>query len=178
MSSPKLCAALTVAAGLLSAAAFAAPAQASEAIESFSTTTSTTQAGEHPDLSTSFALASPGVPEAARNVIFNAPQGLFGNPDAITQCTSSDFALDQCPPNSQAGLITVYANYEGNSHYLLGTAPIFDLEPAADQTALFAFIVPTLDIPIQIPVAVRTGGDYGLRFTVQDITQATPLAAA
>jgi hypothetical protein len=178
MSSPKLCAALTVAAGLLSAAVFAAPAQASEAIESFSTTTSTTQAGEHPDLSSSFALASPGVPEAARNVIFNAPQGLFGNPDAITQCTSSDFAQDQCPPNSQAGLITVYANYEGNSHYLLGTAPIFDLEPAADQTALFAFIVPTLDIPIQIPVAVRTGGDYGLRFTVQDITQATPLAAA
>ena len=44
------------------------------------------------------------------------------------------------------------------------------------QTALFAFIVPTLDIPIDIPVAVRTGTDYGLRFTVQDITQLTPLA--
>ena len=38
--------------------------------------------------------------------------------------------------------------------------------------------MPTLGIPIAIPVAVRTGGDYGLRFTVQDITQLTPLAEA
>ena len=56
---------------------------------------------------------NPGAPEAAQNVIFNAPEGVFGNPNAITHCTSSDFALDQCPSNSQAGLITVYANYEG-----------------------------------------------------------------
>ena len=95
----------------------------------FTTTTSTTQAGGHPDLSTSFTLDSPGEPEAAQNVIFNAPEGIFGNPNAITHCTSSDFALDECPPNSQAGLITVYANYEGKPDHLLGTAPIFDIEP-------------------------------------------------
>jgi hypothetical protein len=171
-------AALCVAASLLAAAALAAPAQASEAIESFTTTTSNTQAGGHPDLSTSFTLASPGQPEAARNVIFNAPTGVFGNPYAITHCTSSDFALDQCPSDSQAGLITIRANYKGNPDFLLGTAPIFDLEPQGEQTALFAFIVPTLNIPIDIPVAVRTGGDYGLRFTVSNITQVTPLAGA
>ena len=108
----------------------------------------------------------PGEPEAAQNVIFNAPQGVFGNPDAITHCTSSDFALDQCPSNSQAGLITVYANYEGNSDYLLGTAPIFDLEPQADRRRFLPSSLPTLNIPITIPVAVRTDADYGLRFTV------------
>ena len=90
----------------------------------------------------------------------------------------SAFAFEECVPDSQAGLITVYANYEGNPHYLLGTAPIYDLEPEADETARFAFIVPTLDIPIAIPVTVRTGGDYGLNFTVSDITQLTPLASA
>ncbi len=153
-------------------------ALASEAIEGFTTTTSTTQAGGHPDLSTSFELANPGEPEAARNVVFNAPEGVFGNPYAITHCTSSDFALDRCPSDSQAGLITVYANYEGSSDQLLGTAPIFDLETQGEETALFAFIVPTLDIPINIPVAVRTAGDYGLRFTVSDITQITPIAGA
>ena len=151
----------------------ASPAVASEAIDSFTTTTSNTSAGAHPDFSTSFALHAPGAPEAAQNVIFNAPEGLFGNPYAITHCTSSDFALDQCPTNSQAGLITVY-----DDSGLLGTAPIFDVDPLGDQTALFAFIVPTLNIPINIPVAVRTGGDYGLRFTVQDISQSTPLAGA
>ncbi len=159
--------------------AFAAPpAQASESIEAFTTSTSNANAGAHPDLTTSFSLDNPGAPESAKNVILNAPQGVFGNPYAITHCTSSDFALDQCPSNSQAGLITVYANYEGHPHYLLGTAPLFDVEPVGTETALLAFIVPTLDIPIDIPVAVRTSEDYGLRFTVQNITQVTPLAGA
>ena len=81
-------------------------------------------------------------------------------------------------PNSQVGLITVYANYEGNPNYLLGTAPIYDMVPGAEETARFSFIVPILDIPIAIPVTVRTGSDYGLRFTVSDITQLTPLASA
>ncbi len=155
-----------------------APAAAAEQIESFTTTSSTPQAGGHPDLETSFTLESPGEPQAAKNVIFNAPQGLFGNTNAITQCTESDFALDQCPSNSQAGLVTIHANFEGHSSDLLGTAPIYDLVPGADETARFSFTVPILDIPIPIPIAVRTGGDYGLRFTVQDITQLTPLASA
>ena len=38
--------------------------------------------------------------------------------------------------------------------------------------------MPTLGIPINIPVAVRTGGDYGLRFSVSGISQVTPLAGA
>ncbi|MGA8744560.1 MAG: hypothetical protein WB507_01695 [Solirubrobacterales bacterium] len=257
-------AALLVSASLLAALALAAPAQASEGVDSFGTSTSTTAAGGHPDISTSFMLHDPGSPEVAQNVIFNAPEGLFGNPYAVTHCTSSDFALDQCPSDSQVGLVTVYSNFPGNEitqcsieygttisygssapcsqsvpikvatqvsaeatglaagvtyhyrvhaidvaghavdgtdqtfeaggatttlhgeaePYLLGTAPIFDVDPQASETALFAFIVPTLDIPINIPVAVRTAenagtaGDYGLRFTVQDISQATPLAGA
>ena len=111
-------------------------------------------------------------------MIFKAPQGLFGNPNAVTECTSSDFDLDQCPANSQTGLITVYANFKGDSDYLLGTAPIFAREPVEEDTALLAFIVPTLNIPISIPVTVRTASDYGLTFTVSDISQLVPLAAA
>ena len=63
-----------MAAVVLLGAAFASPAQATEAIESFKTTASTSQAGGHPDLETNFSLQSPGAPEAARNVIFNAPR--------------------------------------------------------------------------------------------------------
>ena len=155
-----------------------ASAQAKEGITSFQTTMSTSLAGAHPNLETSFELEAPGHPEAAQNVIFNAPEGVFGNPNAIAQCTSVQFALDECSPNSQAGLITIYANYEGNTKYLLGTAPIYDVVPGPGQTALFALVVPTVDIAIQIPVAVRTGTDYGLRFTVANITQLIPLAAS
>ena len=50
--------------------------------------------------------------------------------------------------------------------------------PQTGETARFSFVVPTLDIPITIPVNVRTAGDYGLRFTVRDISQLTPLASA
>ena len=158
--------------------ALAAPAFATEPITSFHSTISTDKVGGHPDIVTEFALAEPGVNEAARNIIFNTPEGVFGNPKAISRCTSLDFALDECPSVSQAGLITLRSNYEGDPNYLLGTAPIYDLDPGADKPAVFAFVVPTLNIPISIPVSVRTGSDYGLRFTVSNITQLAPLAEA
>ena len=167
----------TVPVALALALALAGPAHASLGIESFKTTSSTDQAGAHPDLTTSFTLEEAGVNEAARNVAFNAPEGLFGNPNVLLECSSLDFALTQCAPDSQAGLVTVYANYEGEAKKLLGTAPLYQLEPG-DNTALFALIVPVLDIPIQIPVAVRTGSDFGLRFTVAELTQTAPLASA
>ena len=166
-----------LAASLALALGAAAPAMAELQIESFTTTSSTSQAGGHPDLETSFALEEAGVTEAAMNVTFNAPRGLFGNINAVTNCAPADFALDKCPANAQIGLITVSANYEGNPEFLLGTAPLYDVSPQADQTALIQFNVPTLNIPISIPITVRTGSDYGLRFKVSDITQLTPLSA-
>ena len=160
---------------LMAAALRPDPAMAIQTIESFSTTSSTQQAGGHPDLTTSFTLADPGAPEAARNIEFNAPEGIFGNPNAITRCQRSDFAQHTCPPNSQAGVITLRANVGGDPEHLLGTAPIYSLSPEEHQTALFGLIAPQLDIPILIPVAVRTTDDYGLRFTVSEISQNTPL---
>ena len=162
----------------LATAALAAPAQASIGIETFETTNSETQAGGHPDLTTTFALEDPGNPEAAKNVVFNAPEGVFGNPNALTRCTASDYALMECPLNSQAGLITIKANYEGNEDFVLGTAPVYDMKPQDIETARFAFIAPTVNIPIAIPVSVRTAGDYGLRFNVAEITQQIPLRYA
>jgi hypothetical protein len=156
----------------------AAPSQASMQIDSFSVASSDSQAGGHPDLTTSFTFDEPGLAESASNVTFNAPEGLFGNPSVLLRCSSSDLALQQCPANSQAGLVTIYANHAGNPSELLGTAPLFSLEPGEDQTALFAVVVPTLGIPIQISVAVRTGSDYGLRFKVEELTQTAPLASA
>jgi hypothetical protein len=169
---------ISAAAGLLALGIAAVPASASEAITVFETNSSSSQAVGHPDFETNFTLQDPGEPEAARNVIFNSPQGVFGNTNAITQCSSSSFALDECAPDTQAGLITIRANYKGNPNYLLGTAPVYNRVPQAEETARFSFVAPIVGIPISIPVAVRTGGDYGLRFTVSDITQLTPISEA
>ena len=68
-------------------------------------------------------------PRRPRTSTFNLPEGVFGNPSAIFKCRAADFALNQCPPDSQVGLITVNANYEGDPNYLLGTAPIYNMEP-------------------------------------------------
>lgn len=174
MAAKTISAALAIAVAI--SLALVSPAAASEPIESFTTTSSTAQAGGHPDLRTMFTLEDPGAPESAKNIAFNAPEGIFGNPNAIIRCQPADFALQQCPPNSQAGLVTIYANYSGNSNYLLGTTPVYDVQPGAEETALFEFIAPTLELPIAIPVSVRTAGDYGLRFTVKEVTQTSPLA--
>ena len=81
----------TIAAALFASLALAArrsagPALAEIQIDSFETTSTDTQAGGHPDLETNFTLAEAGVTQAAKNVIFNAPQGLFGNINAVTNC--------------------------------------------------------------------------------------------
>jgi hypothetical protein len=178
MSAKKTIAAL--AAALLAAALLAAvPAQASVGIESLQISSSTTQAGGHPDLETAFVLEDPGMPDSARDASVHLPQGLFGNPNAAQKCTAEDFALTQCPIDSQVGVITVKANYGGFERTLLGTAPVFDMESQSpDETARFAFIAPLANVPINIPISVRTNADYGLNMTVSGISQVIPLYSA
>ncbi len=68
----------------------------------------------------------------------------------------------QCQTASQVGIVTIRANYSGNPNNLLGTAPIYYVQPQEEEeTVRFAFIVPALQIPISTPVSVRTGSDYG-----------------
>jgi len=163
---------------LLSLGALAPTAQAAVTIEELETTSSTSQAGGHPDLFTHFKLGGVGASEVPKNVTFNTPRGLFGNPKILTICDSIDFAFSRCSSNTQAGLITIHANYEGDPNFLLGTAPIYNVEPGSNDAARFAFVVPVLEIPVAIPVTIRSATDYGLRFTVSGITQEAPLTEA
>lgn len=154
-------------------------ADAQISVDSFTTSTTSTQAGGHPDLYTQFTLADPGQPESARDVTFQLPAGVFGNPNAVPRCTSTDFALSECESSAQVGLITVWASLSGDPSAVLGTAPIYDMETQGDdEAARFALNLPTLDIPVSIPVSVRTASDYGLDFRVAGITQLAPLAEA
>jgi hypothetical protein len=145
-------------------------------IKSYEVAPTTTEAGGHPDVTASLELEGAGDPEVAKNVMVNLPEGIFGNPDVLPICTSVSFALNECGSASQVGIITVRASYEGDPNYLLGTAPLYLLEARGTfETARLGFVAPTVDIPINIPVNVRTAGDYGLRMTVTGITQQIPL---
>ena len=169
----------TISLGLLALClALAAPALATEPIESFSSTLSTDKVGGHPDIVTEFSARRTGGERGGPKRHLQHARGRLRQPGSDRPLHLARFRPRQCPSDSQAGLITLRAKYKGDPNYLLGTAPIYDIDPGAERPALFAFVVPTLDIPINIPVAVRTGGDYGLRFTVSNITQLTPLAEA
>src|SRR5262245_30941681 len=147
-----------LAAGIVAAMAAAPQAGASEAISSFEASLSTSEAGAHPDIRTRFTLADPAGPEVPRELEVQMPEGIFGNPGAMKKCSPADFALSECPTGAQVGTIAVEAAYEGEPEFVMGASPLYNLAPkAGSETALLAFVVPTVNIPIQIPVTVRTG---------------------
>ena len=166
-------------ASALTGLALSGSAWANQDITFFAVESTSSQAGGHPDILTSFTLKNAGEPEAAKNIRANLPGGLFGNPGAILKCGTPDFVLNACPPGSQAGVVTVYANHSGNPNFLLGTAPLYNMTPVSDdETARLSFVAPVVNAPVAIPVSVRTGSDYGLQFTVAGIPQSIPVAHA
>jgi hypothetical protein len=162
---------------LCSLALTASKATAAANITAFETSSSDSRVGMHPDLETNVTIQDAGSPETVRNAVVNLPEGMFGNPNALPKCSSADFALFRCAPISQAGLITVRGNYGGIGDNLMGTAPLFVLESRSDtETTRLGFIVPQINVPISIPVSLRTTTDYGVRLTVSEVTQQIPLA--
>lgn len=184
------------AASLLSAmvicAALALPAAAPAAysdygLASAGASLSTTQAGAHPDFTTSFELktdpASPAdsngrhEPYArTRDITVSLPPGLIGNPNAVGQCTTlqltTSFDEGGCPLASQVG-IAVIDLYD--VHTL--TEPVYNMvAPGGDSVARLGFLATTL--PNYINVQVRSEGDYGLTATLEGIPANEKLVSA
>jgi hypothetical protein len=170
---------LWIAGAAIAMLAFSASASASQPILDYSLESTNHQAGGHPDIRASLELANPGEPEIAKDIVFNLPTGVFGNPGAILRCSAAEFALNHCAPGAQAGVITVYSKYEGDDNFLLGTVPVYNLQRLGeDESARLAFVAPTVNVPIVVPIAVRSGSDYGLRLTIRGIPQTVPLKEA
>jgi hypothetical protein len=171
---------LTLLSALLAVFAIGAvPASAKQEVTEFTVGSSNSQAGGHGDLTSRIRLENPGEPEVAKTINVNLPVGLFGNPGAAFRCRNSDFVINACSPGSQVGLITIFANYEGNPNFILGTAPIYNVETVGeDEAARLAFVAPTVDVPVTIPIYVRTDRDYSLQLSIATISQNVALSAA
>jgi hypothetical protein len=163
---------------LLGLALWPATAAAVVTIESFEASRTSTQAGAHPSLIASFSFGESEGPETAEIVRLGTPTGFFVSPNATPRCSTTDFDAFECPPSSQVGLVAIRADHGGNPSDLLGTAPVYALLPGAGEIARFGFIAPTANLPVEIPVTVRSATDFGLDFTLQDLSQATPLMGA
>ena len=146
--------------------------------------TPATQAGTHPfQLTTTLVMNQIGrLPVALpKDLRFNLPPGLVGNPNAAAQCSEVDFAAlvletNLCPPSSVVGVATIVA-FEPIAGLVTKTVPVFNLVPAQGEPARFGLEV-LGKIPIVIDTSVRTGRDYAVVATVKNATQTAGLLSS
>jgi hypothetical protein len=152
-----------------------------------------TQAGSHPfQLTTEIVLNQTFHPEGeasqreseplpvslTKDLNFNLPPGLIGNPTPIPQCTLGRFLAyspkgnaDQCAPDTAVGMAILNVAIPGFANKALFPVPVFNLEPAVGEPARFGFIITQGDTPVILDTSVRTGGDYGVTVKVHNITE-------
>ena len=85
-----------------------AAAAASFGLSSFSTSATSTQAGAHPDLSTTFGLNTDSIGnpvDQLKDVQVNLPAGVVGNPQAVPKCSDRDYQAFNCPNDAQVGVL-------------------------------------------------------------------------
>ena len=170
---------------LLALALGAVPAQAQIQIESFGFSSTnadgsaSVQAGGHPaDVTTSFKFVSHEnekgelLPdESARDLRVDLPPGLIGNPTAVPTCTEEALSGEAgaCSPSTQVGYISLNAPASGLPPF---TFPIFNMKTPPGVSAQFGFYA--IIVPVHMTAKVRSGGDYGISITLEDLPQSLP----
>jgi hypothetical protein len=156
------------------------------------------QAGSHPFQSTTTVVLNQG-PDARplenvshkpsvnptalpKDLHFQWPPGLIGNPSVVPECTTAEFyttrvggAANGCPAQSAVGVAVVMVNEPSIAEVADLTVPLFNLEPAFGEPARFGFNVVTANTPVVIDTALRSDGDYGVTVQTNNITQTASL---
>jgi hypothetical protein len=161
------------------------PRTACFAIASVKASLSTTQAGAHPDFTLDVAIEEDPESKAnvfglkdsyatTRNLRFNAPPGLIGDPNVLgapQQCAVAELVGDLlCPNGSQIGITTISA-YQLNSKF---REPLFMMQPpGGDVIARLGTVAGAF--PTFIDFRVRSEGDYGLTAEVRDASSVARL---
>ncbi len=147
-----------------------------------------TQAGSHPyALTTTLDLnrtgEAPYQPALPKDLHFDLPPGLVGNPQPFPQCTDAQFTaenstMNECPADTALGVasVTIYEPHLPNPNKLgTVTVPVFNLKPAVGEPARFGFRIILANVILD--TSVRTGGDYGVTVSVNNITQLSSFLA-
>jgi hypothetical protein len=119
-------------------------------------------AASHPDLlQLDFALNLEGT--TARDLEFELPAGLGGDPAAVPQCPRAVYDNEEeCPPESQVGVFEV-----GLSEGLKVELPLFELEPRPDQFIAFGSFS-SINLPLTPEIRP---GDFGITLKANDIPE-------
>jgi len=152
------------------------PASAKSEIYSYTSEPTTTQAGGHPDIATTFVLghrlnqpSSPCFCNDPKDVILHAPTGVVANPHVVSTCRIAEMALFECPADAQAGIVVLKL-------FAYGAMPLWRVPTAEGQAGAFAFALPFgISVPQYIIFNARTGSDYGLDIKTIGISHLLPL---
>jgi hypothetical protein len=108
-------------------------------------------------------VAQPALP---RNMRLDMPPGMLADPSAFAKCTEGEFKLEKCPAGSQIGvaLVTIAVPLDSQE-----TVPLFNMVPARGEPARFGF--DDFGTVAFFDASVRTGGDYGVTISSNNITQ-------
>ncbi len=153
-----------------------------------------TQAGSHPFQQTSTITLNQSLEQTqsgllpqpvvlAKDLNFKWPAGLIGNPTPFPRCTLAQFLqtveentvfVSTCPSNTAVGVARTLVNLMKISGEPEGTrfedvVPLFNLEPSVGEPARFGFRVD--QTPVFVDPSVRSGGDYGITVSVDNIAQ-------
>jgi hypothetical protein len=142
-----------------------------------------TQAGSHPYALTTVldlnrTAEAPYQPAQPKDLRFNLPPGLVGNPTPFPQCSTAQFEsrsgpaeTNECPADTVLGVAAITIHEPIAIEGAAGTivTPVFNLKPSAGEPARFGFV--TAVVNVTLDTSVRTGGDYGVTVSSNNISQ-------
>jgi hypothetical protein len=154
------------------------------ALETVGVSLSSTQAGAHADLTTSFSLAEKeGAPYAfTRDVEVHLPPGMIGNPQGIPRCTVGQLGNvvneSECPQDSQVGITEIsLPQLEGEPAAGTFIEPIYNMEPPANSDIVARLGFFAGGYPAFINVRVDPA-DYSLIAAIEGVPSASHLLGA
>ncbi len=140
-----------------------------------------------PFLSSKATVLPLGLP---KDVHFNLPPGLIGNPSKLTKCTTAQFFTtiegkeNRCPQSSAVGVVNATVYEPATVGFVQVPEPVFNMEPEYGEPARFGFYVVIANSPVFIDTAVRSGiangvnQDYGITAEVNNVTQTAAFLAS
>ena len=124
-------------------------------------------------------VQSPYSAALVKDLHFELPAGVIGNPTVVPKCTIEQFLntkqfypANGCPPETAVGaaqLIIDGTELAESGRALTIPVPLFNLAPSPGEPAQFGFQYEGRSV--YLDTAVRTGGDYGVTVNVKNITQ-------
>ena len=144
---------------------------------------SDTQAGSHPFQQTTTVILNQTVDDGTfiepaalpKDLHFFWPAGLLGNPTVLPQCPLTQFLVETttggCPADTAVGVARVDTTFnQGRGpEQFAGDTSVFNLVPSPGEPARLGFRTP--GGPVYVDPTVRSGRDYGITVSTDNITQ-------